>query len=91
MNKRRNYQDMGDIELSPQDVARVEEAIEVAEQDLKEARVSLRWGQAQVALIKRAAAQAGVPYQTYIKLTAFRQAVSDLNSVQALPTADTRQ
>ena len=84
MNKRRDYEELGDIELSPEDVARVELAVEQAEQDLNGARVSLRWGQAQVEIIKRAAAQAGVPYQTYIKLTAFRQAVSDLNSTRRL-------
>lgn len=84
MKTRVEYEELGDVELSPADAALVEDAVELAEQDITQARVSLRWGEDQVDIIKRAAAQAGVPYQTYIKLVVFRQAVADLNSARAL-------
>ena len=45
-------------------------------------RVSLRWGDEQIAVIKAAAAMFGVPYQTYIKTVLYRQAVTDLNGLQ---------
>ena len=82
--KRRDYEELEDLELSPEVSARVEAAVEAAERDLEEARVNFRWGAAQVAVIKRAAALAGVPYQTYIKHIAWRQAVADLRDAEAL-------
>ena len=46
----------------------------------EEVRVNFRWKAAPVAVVKRAAALAGIPYQSYIKLVAFRQAVADLKA-----------
>ncbi len=43
-------------------------------------RVNFRWGRRQVDVVKRAAGLAGVPYQSWIKLVAFRQAVADLKA-----------
>lgn len=80
--KRRNYEELGDIELPADVSARAEEAIATAERQLEEARVNFRWGAAQVAVIKRAAALAGVPYQTYIKHVAWQRAVEDLNAAE---------
>ncbi len=76
--KRRNYEDLGDVELSPEMVVRAEAAIALADKQVEAARVNFRWGVAQVAVVKRAAALAGVPYQTWIKQVAWRQAVEDL-------------
>ncbi len=45
----------------------------------QESRVNIRWGKEQLDLIKYTAKQMGVPYQTYIKQTVFRQALGDLN------------
>ena len=84
MKKRRNYDDLGELELSPDDSARVEAAIAQAERDVDAARVNFRWGAAQVAVIKHAAELAGVPYQTYIKQVVFRQALDDLKDATAL-------
>jgi predicted DNA binding CopG/RHH family protein len=84
MSKRRNCEDLGEHELEPVAAARVERAVEQAERDLEEARVNFRWGVAQVALIKRAADLAGVPYQTYIKQVVFRQAIADLKDAAGL-------
>lgn len=78
MKKHRSYEDLGEAVLSPEVEARMEAAIDQAERDLGEARVNLRWGRAQVAVVKRAAELAGVPYQTYMKQVVFRRAVEDL-------------
>lgn len=80
MSKRRNYEDLGEVEL-PEAVAReVEGAILTAERELAEARVNFRWGVAQVDVVKRAAELAGVPYQTYIKQIVWRHALQDLKA-----------
>lgn len=73
-----DIEDLGDMDLAPDVAARVERAVEEAERDLEAARVNFRWGAAQVDVIRRAAAMCGVPYQTYIKQVAFRQALHDL-------------
>jgi predicted DNA binding CopG/RHH family protein len=60
---------------------RVQAMIEQAERDIAERdemRVNLRWGRAQVDMLKRAAALYGVPYQTYLKIVALRAAQDDL-------------
>lgn len=64
--------------------AEVEEMTRQAEADVEELRVNMRWGSAQVALVKRAAALFGMPYQTYVKQAAFRQAINDLHATEAL-------
>jgi predicted DNA binding CopG/RHH family protein len=44
--------------------------------------VNYHWSKLQVDAVKRAAALAGVPYQTYIKQVVFRQAVADLRAAE---------
>jgi predicted DNA binding CopG/RHH family protein len=64
-------------------VTRLEQA---ADQEIAAGTVSLRWGKEQIAVVKRAAAILGVPYQTYLKQVVFRQALTDIEqalSVQA--------
>ena len=73
---------------------RVEEDAEVsdlvsrleAEADLELATgsVTLRWGKGQIAVVKRAAAILGVPYQTYLKQVVFRQALADIEQAEAV-------
>jgi predicted DNA binding CopG/RHH family protein len=74
----RALEDLGDIELSPAQATRATEAIAQADKELAEARLSIRWGGAQLRTVQHAADLAGVPYQTYIKLVLFRQAVADI-------------
>lgn len=62
----------------------VNRQIAQSERDVLDARVNFRWGHEQVATVKRAADLIGVPYQTYIKLVVFRQALAD---IQAAHTA----
>jgi predicted DNA binding CopG/RHH family protein len=70
-------------EISEELASRWEGMIEAAEQDTCEVRVSFRWLKPQVDVIKRAAAQFGIPYQTYIKQAIFRQALADLQASAA--------
>ena len=74
-----------DPELDPKLEAMEEETErDLTNRVLDEARVNFRWGREQVAFVKRAAAAMGVPYQTYIKQAAFRQAAADLQVVQSV-------
>ena len=53
-------------------------AIAEAEVEAGEERVGLRWAKSPLRVVQRAAMLAGVPYQTYVKMAAYRQALSDL-------------
>ena len=79
---------------------RVEEDAEVselvsrleAEADRERATgsVTLRWGRGQIAVVKRAAAILGVPYQTYLKQVVFRQALADIEHAEAVLAPEPR-
>jgi predicted DNA binding CopG/RHH family protein len=75
------YEDLGDVELPPEQDALARAAIEQAERDIEATRVDFRWGRAQVELVKRVAALMGVPYQTYLKQVVYRQALADLKAL----------
>ena len=85
--KRRHYDELPDEELPPELDAKVRAMIDQAEQEIQETRVNFRWGKVQVDTVKRAAALAGVPYQTYIKQIVFRQAVADLRAAEGVVKA----
>ncbi|MCL4369875.1 MAG: hypothetical protein M1380_03060 [Chloroflexi bacterium] len=85
--KRRDYEELPDEELPPEVDMRARALIEQADREIEETRVNFRWGKLQVDTVKRAAALAGVPYQTYIKQVVFRQAVADLRAAQGVVKA----
>lgn len=85
--KRRDYEELPDEELPPEVDAKVRALIDQAEREIEETRVNFRWGKVQVDTVKRAAALAGVPYQTYIKQIVFRQAVADLRAAEGVVKA----
>jgi predicted DNA binding CopG/RHH family protein len=68
------------FDMSAEDAAKATAMIEQAEEDIAdtEQRVNMRLGRPQLEVIKRAAKVYGVPYQTYVKEAAFRQALADL-------------
>ena len=72
------------VDISEEDDAKIQATIDRAEEDIAAARVSFRWGREHIAIIKRAAALYGVPYQTYLKEAALRQAISDLKDLQSV-------
>ena len=49
-----------------------------ADREIAASTVTLRWDEQHVALLKRAAAQVGVPLSSYAKLVLYRQATLDL-------------
>jgi predicted DNA binding CopG/RHH family protein len=53
------------------------------ERDDKE-RSSLRWGREQLNVVREAARLAGVPYETYIKLVTYRQALADVHAARII-------
>ena len=54
-----------------------------ADRELVAGTVTFRWGRQQIAVVKRAAAIMGVPYQTYLKQVVFRQALADIERAQS--------
>jgi predicted DNA binding CopG/RHH family protein len=69
-----------DAEMSEM-VTRLEEQ---ADRDIAAGTVTLRWGKEQIAVVKRAAAIMGIPYQTYLKQVVFKQALSDIEQADAV-------
>lgn len=59
-------------------VSELEEYFDTTYAAGSEERVNMRWGTRSLEVVRRAAEMAGVPYQTYVKQIAFRQALSDL-------------
>jgi predicted DNA binding CopG/RHH family protein len=57
-----------------------------ADRNVAARTVMLRWGREQIAVVKRAAALMGVPYQTYLKQVVFRQALADIEQAEAVLT-----
>lgn len=77
------YQVLGDAEVSPEEEAEIEKQMAQLEADPEPTiSTALRWGRAQLDVIRRAARLAGVPYQTYLKEAAFRCAVADLGAAR---------
>lgn len=63
------------------EINRLEEA---ADGRFADERVGLRWQRASLDVVREAAHLAGVPYQTYVKQVAFRQALSDMKDAEAI-------
>ena len=85
--KRRDCEELPDEGLPPEVDTKVRALIDQAEREIEETRVNFRWGKVQVDTVKRAAALAGVPYQTYMKQIVFRQAVADLRAAEGVVKA----
>lgn len=77
-------EDLGIVELPAEIDAVVSRKIQEAEEDLQEIRMQIRWQAAQVRLIKKAAQLMGISYQTYAKQVLFKQALEDIERIQAL-------
>lgn len=88
MPKRRNYEDLGTIELPEEEDKRITAMIEQADREIEETRVSFRWGKEQLAVVKQAAEQMGVPYQTFMKMSVYQRALDLLKDVQAAKPKD---
>jgi predicted DNA binding CopG/RHH family protein len=82
MTKRRNYIELGTVELSDEEAQIANKFIEEAEKELEETRINFRWGKEQLNLVKETANLMGVPYQTYIKQVVYRQCLQDLKDAK---------
>jgi predicted DNA binding CopG/RHH family protein len=90
MQRTNAYEELPDLELDQELDATIREMTASADQDLEEVRVSVRWRRQQLATVKQAARLKGVPYQTYVKHAALKQALLDLRQEQpAASSADT--
>jgi predicted DNA binding CopG/RHH family protein len=69
-----------DAEISEM-VTRLEQE---ADRDIAAGTVTLRWGKEQIAVVKRAAAIMGIPYQTYLKQVVFKQALADIEHAESV-------
>ncbi len=75
--------DLGPGEFTdPKFVAHINELEEQADRDVEAMNVNFRWGREQVALVKKAAALVGVPYQTYLKQVVWKQALEDIRRAE---------
>ena len=85
-----NYEieDLGEVELDPEIEAKVNRMIAEADKEIEETRVSFRWGKEQLAIVRQAAEQMGVPYQTFIKMCVYQRALDVLKDVQAARPKD---
>ena len=71
-------------EMDDATAARAERLTAAADRELgEEERVGIRWQRASLNVVRQAADLAGVPYQTYVKQVAFRQALTDLKDAGA--------
>ncbi len=81
-------EDLGTVELDPETDAKVSRMIAEADKEIEETRVSFRWGKEQLAIVRRAAEQMGVPYQTFIKMCVYQRALDVLKDVKAAKPQD---
>ncbi len=72
------------IEEDPEVSEMVTRMEEEADREIAAGTVTLRWGKEQIAVVKRAAALMGVPYQTYLKHVVFKQALADIERAEAV-------
>ena len=66
--------------VEAEELSRLEQA---ADARFEEERVSIRWVRTALEVVREAARLHGVPYQTYVKQVAFRQALTDLKDAGA--------
>lgn len=72
------------VEESPEVSEMVDRLEAEADREIGAGTITLRWGKEQIAVVKRAAALIGVPYQTYMKQIVFKQALADIERAEAV-------
>lgn len=70
--------DGGTVELSDEMDKIIDKQIAKAEKDINQKKMQIRWGTKQIEVLKKAASIMGIPYQTYVKHVAYRQAMEDI-------------
>ena len=82
MIKKRNYEILGEFEFEGEQADKIQKMIDIAEDDIEEARIFFRWNKKQLNLVKEAADLIGIPYQTYIKTVLFKQSLEDIKKAK---------
>ena len=72
------------VDEDPEIAALVTRMEAEADREVAAGTVTLRWGREQIAVVKRAAALMGVPYQTYLKQVVFKQAIADIERTESV-------
>ena len=72
------------LEEAPEVSEMVDRLEAEADREIAAGTVTLRWGKEQIAVVKRAAALIGVPYQTYMKQVVFKQALADIERAETV-------
>ena len=75
------YEELDDEELSEEQTELIEKMTQQADNDIEEMQISFKLANQQLSIIKRAAGLLGIPYQTYIKESAVRQSVADIETL----------
>jgi len=70
-------------DLTDEQLDRLEDAADAKYEAQREERLSIRWPHQSLETVRRAARLHGVPYQTYVKQAAVRQALIDLKDAAA--------
>lgn len=70
-----------EFEMSEVQDKAIQAIIEASEKELDDCRVNFRWQKEPLSVVRKAAAAAGVPYQTYMKQVVFKQATADLAQI----------
>ena len=85
------YSDPVDVEMTDAETAAIDALIATTEADLQTASrpTTIRWSAEQLAVVRSAAEQCGMPYQTYVKDAAFRRALEDLRQLGVRPPIET--
>ncbi len=83
MAKRRNYEELGDIELDAEAATKAEKMIAQADEEDALARVNFRWSREALDVVKQAAGLVGIPYQTFMKQTVFEHALAIIKQTEA--------
>ena len=84
MSKKREYEIVGEFEFEGEQAEKIQKMIDIAENDIDEARIFFRWNKKQLNLVKEAAKLIGIPYQTYIKTVLFKQSLEDIKKAKEI-------
>ena len=77
-------ENLGVVELDAETDAKVSRMIAEADAEIEATRITFRWGKEQLDIVKQAADAIGVPYQTFLKLAVYQQALDVLKDVQTI-------
>lgn len=73
---------LGTVNLPDHIDRMVVQKMKEADEDIQEMRMQVRWSKSQIAVLKKAAAIIGIPYQTYAKQTLWQQAIKDIKDAE---------